>query len=54
MTIQTMMTALAIGGAFTGALSVCFNPKQSAGEFVCGVLSGVFTAGMVLMLVTGA
>lgn len=54
MTIQTVMTALAIGGAFTGALSVCFNPKQSVSEFVCGVLCGVFTAGMVIMLVTGA
>ena len=53
MQLTTILTSLALSGAFTLALTVLTNPKASGPEALCGALTGVTVAGMALLLWSG-
>ena len=53
MQLTTILTSLALGGAFSLATTILFNPKASAPEALCGALTGITMAGMALLLWSG-
>ena len=53
MQITTILTSLALGGAFSLATTILFNPKASGAEALCGAMTGITVAGMALMLWAG-
>ena len=53
MQITTILTSLALGGAFSLATTILCNPKASGAEALCGALTGITVAGMALMLWSG-
>ena len=53
MQITTILTSLALSGAFSLATTILFNPKATGPEALCGALTGVTVAGMALLLWSG-
>lgn len=53
MQITTILTSLALGGAFSLAFTVCTTPRCDALHALCGALTGITVTGMALMLWSG-